>query len=41
MGITAASARPTAAGAFWLAMVISLPVGALLCVIELALRLLG
>lgn len=40
LGVTAPRARPTMAGAFWLAMMISLPVGGVICLIEILWRVL-
>ncbi|MEM8732043.1 MAG: hypothetical protein AAGF79_19180 [Pseudomonadota bacterium] len=41
LGVIAPPARPTRAGATWLGLVIALPVGALLCLVELIWRWLG
>lgn len=38
LGVIARRARPTMAGAFWLASVVSIPLGCIALVIELALR---
>ncbi|MGR3802448.1 hypothetical protein [Marinibacterium profundimaris] len=38
LGISAARPRPTMAGAFWLALAIALPAGALLCGVEVIWR---
>ena len=39
LGVTAARARPTTAGAFWLAAVITIPAGIALLLIEGMIRL--
>lgn len=38
LGVHAPRARPTVAGAFWLACVITLPVGGIAVVVELLIR---